>query len=521
MKKNISLPILFCFLLFSCLVHSQKTDYPIKWSENNVNQRNGYHSRVAGFTPNAYYILEGKKQDQALLKYDYDHQLLSIKDLDIDFEGDDIIFQSIANFKYKNILLGESGNENKKEYRVHYLELDDEIRSSDNQLLLSYDFSSEMSMSIGDKFNKESSGFLMSPDSNYLALAFVDESEKQLNTYQKYYLKVFDQNMELVWEKEVEFQFKGLKARIRKVLINNSGEVQLLARTPSPNNGWPAYNYRLYHVTKDTVYNTIVGEDEFATFNANMFNLPDGSSAVVGFCKPLHDGAKRKHFDLFVSKYDPSGKERLSTRISLEDDLYLKDQGGNPMKRKRRKHLQYYFKDFLINHDDQQILLVAEKERHFTERCGAIDFPRITQTELVVFSLAFNGDYLWSTDVEKQMSFPNYSPNEMSYTLGFSNSHLHLVFADEHAARKQMGTQRKKGKKAEFAQIVKIDKFGVAERSRLYTDETTDLIFDRAQSRFLNNGKMFLFLSRFNKRNIGLLDLPLIESPPGLMEERL
>ena len=346
------------------------------------------------------------------------------------------------------------------------------------------------------------------------------------NAPEKFFLKVFREGMEMAWEKEVQLETEEKLFSPEDWIVDKEGNVHLVGilfqdRRKYKRRGDPNYTYQLLSWLENGELEeerTISLGEEFITdlrievapnldLIASGFYSPQGTFSVNGAFYMRIDGRtgevlsrSTREFELdFITAYFSERQERKAARKEArgrDQELY-----------------EYDIRD-LIPRGDGGSVLVAEQYfvrvvTRFDPRTGqAITDYYYHYNDLIVVSIAPNGDIEWASKVPKRQVSINdggyYSSAAQMITNGnlffIYNDHIDNLTADGKVQRfRNFSLRDRKG----VVVVAGVDIEGNVIRESLLSNKEIDAITRPKSCKQLSSNEMFLFARRRKTRQFG------------------
>jgi hypothetical protein len=419
--KKVILFSLFLFL-FSLSASSQ---YEVEWGPVYKSPRSfSVNTKLIGMEGQHYFLLTTNRRDYTLLKYDLNHQLVSKQDIDMKYydreevEFDKLIKTSKGTFAYftqithldkRQLLVAKFNNGNFEKMRKVF-----QYEESVSMLNFKWNLNSDLANSLVISENKNKVA--------YSNVTTIKDGNKD-----KIAIAVFNAEMELEWSKLQSLDYKDKQVVIKQTVVDNNGEVYILARVADTNNkigyeelhlnGLSQFKYKIFHVTEGKMkeININIGAD-IAPVNAALF-CPKGDFTKIIVAGLYADTKKKSHIKgVFYASFNK--KDGITNYKNHE---ISKGQGlGKSFK----------IGDF-FQYSDGTIGFLAE-EFYITKRFTS-DSKGITKVyythynnNILIPKFDKNGKFLNLQIINKQYSSSNFAIT--SYATAFNNDKLYLIF---------------------------------------------------------------------------------------------
>jgi hypothetical protein len=433
------------FFLFICLslsnTFSASAQYNVNWGPIYEKEGGMFSSfYLAGGDTNNYYVVMRPKKENNLLKFDFNHKLKSTTPISFEFNGEDLLLREFITTKSKTF--GIFSNYDKKEniFSIQAAQLEGgnfkpikEVALQPYKIKYKYigGYESEFS---GYTDEDATGSFAISADKNYVA-TIRTLSSKESGQADVISVIVFDENMNVKWQKIQDFPYKDKKLDIQDFIISNNGDVFLAVTLDLPKKekekGIPYYNYQVVKITENDYKEyklNLTGNNVISS--AGLFISPKENEIFIGgLCKDK-DRETDGDNGLFYSKLDIS-TGNLNTKVhqfskELLDGLVKnkKIEGGDGL-------VSFRIKDF-ITFSDNSFSFIAEK----TYRVIYVTYQNGRKytsihyhtNEIIIPRFDQNGELQNLVKLDKDYS--GFSPMIVSYSLGIKDNRLYLLYND-------------------------------------------------------------------------------------------
>ena len=521
-KNNVMKRIIYLlFTLFLPLTQNGQ-NLEIKWGKEF--RKKGISlvdQRMIGYTNQFYYVLNRQKKEKELFQYNFDHKLIKVTPVVFKYEGQKIGIKQIINTASNNFLIGSSENKNKKLADIHISKLN-KNGSVDKGMkhLFSYDFERNDFLFADYNRKRDAIGISISQDSSKVLFAYVNSSREGINNVgnEIYQLVVFDDEMNKLWEKEVEFPYAEKQVTVKQFEITDSGEVYILAKVKGKKKAKEPLHqsgYYFFKVTQEgeTQTTKINLEDVFPT-QAFFQNLKNGDIYVGGFYSKKNKKRNQNNDGVFLVKYN----QNLETK---KESIYpWKEEFLDQLKKKYDFSIgENFFNNLsidnvIIDYSSQSITFVSE--RRYSKSVKKQNLEHTTWTyhysnSLVIPSFSFDGSLRWVSYVKKDFKIRDKETASCSYVLGYKDGNIYLIFNDNKTFKETKAMKiKRKNWTANFTEIVRINNEGETELKELFlTSKDIGGLFLRPKfSNFIHHDKFLLQCTSNKKSRFGIFTLP-------------
>jgi hypothetical protein len=508
--------LLLCVAICPMIITAQ--DYNIDWGEIYPHKES---SKTISFSDEHYYVLNKKKKQYEIVQFDYDHNLISTKQLDFKYIDVHQHYWEIVDLKSGRfqILADEDKKNDKVRVLCTSIKSDGQFDSK-MKTLASFDFELKTMVAGEDGLNRDKIGVSVSKDSTKVAITSV----KFYRDYGKgkgneiYSIAVFDENMELLWEKDVEFPFADKKIDIQQFEVNNDGEVFLLTKTkqkqPNPDKNIN-YKFSIYKISPNSDFIELVINPKRVIPLETSFQIIDNQEIIVfGFYTREEKSYRFKPDGLFSYSFSSKGERLFQNTSDFKNDYYAKLNGEdglagenslryfNPKideilyNREKGNYLLIAESRYLANIDNYQVIGIKEDDIYFYTN------------QIIVLLISDNGAIKWATPIIKDFGRKKNSINFTSYVVTFKNGNLYFIFNDEKTVKEQKSYDKKRKSMPVITEIVKIDGDGeIKFRDVLFLPNERLRAFNSKYSKNIEDGKILICNAKYYKYKYGVLTL--------------
>ena len=428
---------------------AQPGDIPAKisWGEELREPQGTRITKIVDSGPYGFYALRKREagplsDEQAYIElYDRKMKLRRSQKLELKYKGKQRDFEDLVMVGGNLYLLTSFNNQAKKKNYLFYQKLSPRFKPAKEPVYLA-----EI-----DTRNKVQEGLFdltVSEDSSKVLV--YNELPPKKNTPQQFAFRVFDNNFNPVWEKEVILPYNDNNFVIEEYRIDNDGNVFLLGvlfqdKVRVRRQGNPNYQYVILAYTgngeKVDEYK-IALRDKFITdltfrisregdLVCSGFYSDKGTYSIKGTYFLRIDAHSKEilvknlmAFDFeFLTEYLPDGQKRRAERA---------EEAGNARK---SPELYRFSLDKLILRSDGGALLIAEQyyvyERYYRFWDGTLRYDYYyNYNDIIVVNIRPNGEIEWSTRIPKQQATVNDGGYFSSYAMSIVKDRIYLIFND-------------------------------------------------------------------------------------------
>ena len=438
--------ISICFFLS---VEAQPSDIPatISWGEELREPSGTRIIKIVDSGPYGFYAL--RKRDTGPLSteqvyvelYDGKMRLKQSQKLELKYKGKLRDFEDLVMVGGDLYLLTSFNNQAKKKNYLFYQKLNSKFRpEKDPVYLAEIDTRNKVQEGLFDlEISKDSSKVLV-----------YNELPYRKNTPERFAFRVFDNEFNPIWSKDVELPYNDGNFVIEEYRIDSKGNVYLLGvlykdKARVRRQGNPNYQYIIlaYSQNGEKVDEYKIGlRDKFITdltfrisrqgdLVCSGFYSEKGTYSIKGtYFFRINTESKEvlvknlMAFDFeFLTEYLPDGQRRKAARA---------EESGNVRK---SPELYRFSLDELVLRSDGGALLVAEQyyvyERYYRYWDGTLRYDYYyNYNDIIVVNIRPNGEIEWSTRIPKQQSTINDGGYFSSYAMSIVKDRLYLIFND-------------------------------------------------------------------------------------------
>ena len=512
--KNIFLITLLNLLFFAAFSQS----YAVEWGPE-YRKEGGLASSfyMAGMTGENYHLIMQPRRDKTLLTFDSNHRLVKNQNMAFEKDGYDLDFNEFIETTAGSFALFSANQRRRDEWQLYVSPFVDN-RLGKLEKVYSHSFESPRFLT----FNYQAffiDNLEISPDSNRVSFVNTLDAKVKRNQAQ-FAVAVFDQNMNLIWDKIQKVPYPDQDLRLEQTLIDNDGSVYVLAKlfeyAPTITffgigDGIPNYVYKVFKVTKD-------GLDEINLKLANNLHMVD-----AGIFLPQNEkdallmggfytsNEKRSGLNgLFLAR---SNKETgaISSSIHVLEEEFLEGLISKRDLRKDRGLNSSFRIDDLLFFNDGSFSFIAEEyyitTSQSTDSYGTLQTQTYYNTDQVVIPrFDKNGELLNIEKIEK--TFRSSTKGATSYSLALANGKMFLMYSDFKNREERQELRKKNTRGGRYTDMTVIGQDGEIEfQETLFSSKDVDLVFLPSQSAFSSEQLIILGVSGFKKYTCGRIDL--------------
>ncbi len=315
--------------LFSTLlplsILGQSNDNLVQWGELFKFPGSSFKEfKILGAEENYYYLQLGKGQNRDVLKFDYNHKLISTRPLDVYLDDKLMDFTNVVKTKSGVYGLQSKRSLLREQWNIYAARLKD---GRFEHPFKAYEHEIKIGLPSGGyaqnyRFNssfENTSSFIVSEDKSKVALI----NNKNPSKVESIVIAVFDDQMNLLWEKHQEFPIKEKKFVIYQVIVSNEGEVFLAAYL----SGWS----KVYRITKHDLIEYPIQLESKYNAGAPGIIVKDTKAIFSGFCDYTSDLENKVRGVYFIKQDLNSDKQEVT--VSQVDESFLASLEENRAKK--------------------------------------------------------------------------------------------------------------------------------------------------------------------------------------------
>ncbi|MFN4122462.1 MAG: hypothetical protein ACK4GL_04060 [Flavobacteriales bacterium] len=350
---------------------------------------------------------------------------------------------------------------------------------------------------------------------NKVLIYYNQAFEKYQN--EKAEFRMFDQDMNLVYERFIEFPYRERNFNIYRTHVDENGRVYLLVRIFLEKNevvdrSVPRYRYSLvtFGPDRDAVEDYNLQMENYFTSDVNM--AIDGDRVI---CAGFYSGiSSSRAAGTFFIEIDRKAREIAYRKMEKFEKDFVVD--FIPSRRVRRMTEVPDFKvDQVQIFKDGSVALVGEQfyvdEICFRDfRTGMINCQyNFNYNNIVTFKFDSNGNALWTANIPKYQQSTNDGGKFLSYCYGVSKDE-ELIFLFNDHPRNVNATDGRVGVMTNVRKSVPVmvilSKEGAFARIPLSTDRVQKMFFIPILSYQISPSSAMVYAVRNNRFKIGIVD---------------
>ncbi len=457
----------FALLLITNFLTAQiKSPASLDWGNDYNEPNNTVATKIIGIVPDGFYVLRQKVMSSANARprawvefFSKDMKLQRSEEMDLKYKGKQRDFENVVLLNGQLYLLTSFNNTAKKRNYLFKQEISMRTLTPSKSLEMICE-NEARNVEVEGKF-----GFHISNDSTKLLV--YNELPYEKKNPERFGFRVFDQNFELIWEKNIILPYPDNQFTVEDYRVDDRGNVYLLGVLYEDNAKWrrrgnPTYKYVILSYT-DNGNNPqeyrIEGENKFIT-DLTFRPAKDGTLICAGFYseRGTYSVKGATYFrlnpetrEITNRNYQPFDFDFLTEFMSEKNKEKAKAAQANNDVR-RAPELFDYSLDELILRSDGGAVLVAEQ--FFIEQDVYRDYPYgfypygyydpffnnrygRTQTDyyyhyndILVVNIRPNGEIEWASRIPKRQETRNDGGYYSSYAMSIVRDKLFFLYND-------------------------------------------------------------------------------------------
>jgi hypothetical protein len=367
------------------------------------------------------------------------------------------------------------------------------------------------------KSDVDALNFVQSVDSTTMLCYFSKRIDKYSN--EKIAFNLFNQDLENVWKREIEFPYKGRNFSIHRCIVDKEGRVYLLVKIQfdkdeRADKSEPPFRYSLVTFSDDSSlvedYEIKLG-DQFIT-DIDMHLNDDGKVTCSGFYSARGRGSAAGIFFLNVDRETKSVENKSTSEFDASFVLSFMESS----RIRGKVELSEFKLDHFLRFQDGSYVLVAEQflideicYRDFRTGMYSCNYYYY-YNNIIVVKIDKDGSIQWTADIPKYQESANDGGFYSSYTFGFDGKALHFVFNDnpknltetDKARAHRMNNIRKA-----VPVYARIGQDGSFKREVASTEKRSKFYYVPAFSSQISENSIWLLGQTSNKYRVGVLPI--------------
>ncbi len=469
--KTIPLLAFLLFAFLGAMAQNAKAPATLNWGNDNSEPGNSVATKTIGLTSDGFYVLRQKLLQNMNTKPKYwveyfsrEMKLMRSEQLDLKYKRKMRDFEDVLYLNGKLYLLTSFNNTAKK---MNYL-FKQELSTKTLQPGKNLDMIAET-----EARNKESEGtfaFAISKDSSKLLV--YKELPYEKKSPERFGFKVFDQDFQLVWEKNIILPYNDDQFTVEEYRVDDAGNVFLLGVLYEDGAKWrrrgkPTYRYvALAYMENGTAfeeYRIDLPEKFITDLTFRVAN--DGKLTFAGFYSERGTYSVKGTYFFRLDPHARAIEGRQASEFSFEFlTAFLsnknKERAAEAIERndtRREPELYDYALDELVLRSDGGAVLFAEQyfveQDYYNNNYGLYSpfyspfydpffYNRYNYgrqqpdyyyhyNDIIAINIASDGTIQWASRIPKRQETRNDSGYYSSYALATTRDGFFLVFNDD------------------------------------------------------------------------------------------
>ncbi len=542
MKKQIGLLALFILAVTFTFAQEKSDKVEISWGDEFKTSRRATLSHLIGHDETGIYALKTKRNILGLVKktvylehFDNEMNRTTAVELELEENGKEKDYEFIVQMNNDLHVFSSYKNQKLKKNFLFVQPLDKNTLQPSGPS----EKVAEISYRSYGKYNSGNYAYRMSRDSSKVLVYYNLPYKRGEN--EKFGFHVYNNNMELLWEKDVELPYKDGLYRVDGFNIDNSGNVHLLGMVfdnnralrrsgrsghnadvvtfRSKRKGKPNYHYEINSYRDLGESETKYPIEIKGKFLSDMqITINEDSDIICGgfFSKVGTFSIKGAYF----LKIDSETKEIVSESFkNFGIDFITSTMRKGKKKRTKKKaakgknvELYEYDLDEIVLKDDGGAILIGEQYyiRVVTTTTSNANGGTSTTTtyhyyynDIIAINMSSDGQIEWAKKIAKRQHTTNDGGFYSSYSLSVKDDKMYFIFNDNVKNMDYKGDGKianfTKSKKA-LAVLVTLDNNGNQEKEALFTAKEAGILCRPKVCEQISNDEVILFGQRKKKQ---------------------
>ncbi|MCW5898143.1 MAG: hypothetical protein KIT10_02650 [Flavobacteriales bacterium] len=446
---KILLPIALSLWLGATPLMSQsKTDRAsVKWGVEMNDSKDGAFEEVVGYTDDHVYMTVSVKKEVFLRKMDSKHRTVYQKLIPLTFDRNDHTLKEVVLFGDKLLVFTTFLDKKDKSTSVYlrtFSEADMKPLGRIRKL---------STIDVASRRNTGASQVRVSPGDKAVLVSQLLPFDKDGS--ERFELKVFDTEMNPIWERSVELPYADKEFTVENVRVADDGSVLMIGMKYAEKreakelkkDGKATYEYHLlvFHGDGSPVedHPITVPDKFFQDLSLNIgtdgdilcggFYGSKGSFAISGTFFLRLD---RESMAIIHSSFKEFEKDFITSYMTEKEEAKATKKAE---KKGEELELPNYELRDIIRRDDGGVVMVAEQYRYYVTTVTTTDangrttmryVDNYVYNDIIVVNVDPNGDIVWAAKVPKRQHSVNDGGRYSSYALVVKDDHIYVMFND-------------------------------------------------------------------------------------------
>jgi len=259
----------------------------VRWGE--FHKKSGSFSgyNIIGHDAKYYYLnMRPKREGATLLKYSFTHRLISETPIQLQYEGNDLEPTQFIKTKSKTFAYMSNYDRKAKENNIFVAEFD-KGTFGEVKRVFSHAYDEKLAYFFSpfgtDRFDNDLTGNFISKDSSHVAYVNTYSYENE-DAADKMTIVVFDENMDIAWQKEQEFPYDDKSFDVVQILVSDQGEIFLSAQADKDEKskrGTMKFNFSVFRITEKEMKQIDIELSPQKKTILILYNLPLGIVTTI------------------------------------------------------------------------------------------------------------------------------------------------------------------------------------------------------------------------------------------------
>jgi len=544
MKKILIITFSLLITLFSFAQNKSKK-VKIKWGQIQNESKKSELENIVGYDNTGVYVVKGKKGilslefDSRTIEH-YNNKMFKMKSKELNFlkNGKKLKLQFFLHINNVLYMFSSLKDSDSKKDILYSQQVNKKTLSTNRE----YNKIVEVAWNKYDRMTKGEYNVELSTDSSKILIYYNLSSAEREN--EEIGFSVFDNNMNMLWEKTIEFSYDKKLFDIHEITIDNKGDVFLIAKEYinkriDKKDGKPNYNFHVfnyYNNGNDFTDYPLKLKDYFITdfqikINDNGEILCGGfyskkGKAVLSSVSDIFKyslsieskrakAAKEKAHNIkgsFLIKINTNTKE-ITASDSYEFDIKFIRKWKNilfeeaKLNKDNTELRQYDLKDIILT-DEGNIIIVGEQSYEITTKVQGFSSTTYYYNDIIVTKISPEGAVKWVRRLPKRQATSQDYGKWSSYSLFEANNKLYFIFNDnpKNLQEKYKNNIKNFNKDTKtITVLIEIDSEGEVSREVLFSSKEIGVLLEPKVCYQISDNEMILFGKRKKKQRFGKL----------------
>ena len=517
MKKATILLSIVMYLSCSLIAQVKSTKVDIEWGPEQKESKKSTLADIIGYDETGFYALKTQIKNlgfSALITLEhFNNELGKTKSVEIELKEKkyDKKLEGLYLLNNKLYLLTSLKDKKTKINKLYVETIDKQtlLLNGDSKEIATIDYANHR------KFNAGTFNYKLSRDSSKVLIYYNLPYEKGAS--EKFGFQVYDNELNKLWEKEIELPYKEELFEVENYRVANDGNVYLLGvifkdKRRVKRHGEPNYKYQVLSYTdkgnKLTEY-PIEVEDHFLTDMIITIN-EDKDIVCGGFYSAKGTFTVKGSYFLKIDDETKEIKAKSFNEFGIDfitqNMTERQEKKSNKKAEKGKKpELYKYFLDEIILKDNGGAVLIGEQfyivsvARTYTNPNGGITTTYTNHyyyNDIIVVNMGADGNIVWTEKIPKRQVSVNDGGFFSSYTITVVNDKMYFVFNDNPKNLEYTGEGKiynfNRGRES-LVVLVELDKNGNQTREAIFSAKEAEVLIRPKVCEQISNTELILF----------------------------